>query len=1260
MSTHEYKYDVYLSFTGADRDLKNDIFARLRGLGYEPYDSDSYCMGQFRQNYMEALDQSRVYLLLLTDNLRNDPAISGKGTLSEVRKELSVACELEAKNQLNIVILCMSQFFRFADGFHDYNDTVGWLYYTHTRGFSMVYGDLNEAALLSDRAFDDIASRVATFIEKRAQGTPVISQAPKIEIASERIPCRDGFVGREGEIDAVLETFRSGKQIAVLSGLGGMGKTSLATEVAARCHRDGLLRCPQIVRVQELGGGRGALHTVVSSTSYTKEIYDSLAFLGEHDKYERKLKALADLPENVLLVVDNYNSLRAHDLHELSDKLSCKLLITTRVADIPPSERVGVIHLGSMDEENARALFSLRLEREVAREDFSPLYRFTGGHTITLCMIAKMLAVHGMSIDAMLTALKEDGDVGAKVEYSHNEYGDTDTVLGHLAKLYDMSGFGEEERRILRAMSILSDGTIRTDDLMRVLSLSYKNEILELSRLGWIEILRGDGERLYLHPILSHMAARLLSPTAEAVAPMIDHLLAEAYDADGSMTYADATVLSERLYYALRVLSASEGALDTALWDAYVKVDALLGDVEGTRARSAALAARLFDHSEAALVTSYADMRLIECDPTRLDLIAGYMDELETNADRYKWVMRALSLSVDALKGFPDSAARLGTILEKAVDAAILRYDDFALCDLYAYADGTSTIRSIDKKIEKYLRLNRRMEECNGALFILSHLYLSRRLARRSKKTMLEEGQHIVDIFGDGSRRRQMAYAVRHLLTVIKATRIGVDVDDIPEDDPLLFYALGVSAMANRLFYEGTLDARAYIEMAVNLHVYRIECGHTLASTAHVIRGVIETIDSFAVPKIKNELASLCEGDESDDVTVTSLSRLQVSTIINAFLGDDAAVEQSRRVREALMRIRPHGHSDLVYATLSYADNLARFGRCDEALALYCEAYNTLSAQSGVSAQLSTLARKILAATSVGESPEAYTALFENATADLDNTLYLYQETLCGYALTIVQAVKAHTIPEDHPLVADMLARLHLAVKGRRKLSLGAVHQLITTLHNVGVHATSAGADSIYTEVSDLLALFTRGMPRRIRANAIVQKTELDVGRLSMRGSIQEKSAHLLRIIDECVKYGLQIAYASTKTYYILLPMQKTPEIATDTKKQLKLLGLSGRKLDGLLAECRAVKDEIFAPNVKDLDALNDDGRERVLSTILARELAIHAKKLHGEYFGIGMRDFRRMKKAQDFTATALRAVLASIRTYYATNPVLYRASPQT
>ena len=113
----EYKYDVFLSFTGADREKKDAIKGRLAELGLSYYDSDLYCKGQFRQDFIEALDQSRVYLLILSDNLRNDPNITGGGTFSEVRRECATACELEARGQLNIVTLCLSEFFLYTLNF---------------------------------------------------------------------------------------------------------------------------------------------------------------------------------------------------------------------------------------------------------------------------------------------------------------------------------------------------------------------------------------------------------------------------------------------------------------------------------------------------------------------------------------------------------------------------------------------------------------------------------------------------------------------------------------------------------------------------------------------------------------------------------------------------------------------------------------------------------------------------------------------------------------------------------------------------------------------------------------------------------------------------------------------------------------------------------------------------------------------------------------------------------------------------------------
>ena len=1250
MNGCDYKYDVYLSFTGADRDLKNDIFARLDALGYDCYDSDSYCMGQFRQNYMEALDKSRVYLMILTDNLRNDPAISGTGTLSEVRKELAVACELEAKNQLNIVILCMSQFFRFADGFHDYNDTIGWLYYTHTRGFSMVYGDLAEGGGLSDRAFHDITSRVGTFIEARAKGAPVISQAAKLEIATESLAVREDFVGREEEISRILDAFRGGKQIVVLSGLGGMGKTTLATEVAARCHRDGLLRVPQIVHVQELGGSRGALHTIVSSVSYTKEVYDSLAYLGERDRYERRLKALSELPENILLVVDNYNALRPGELSEVLEKLSCRLLITTRVTGIESTDRIGTIRLDSMDERTARALFSRRLGKAVGEDEFSPLYRFTGGHTITLCMIAKMLAVHGMSIDTMLSALREEGDVGAKVEFRHNEYGDSNTVLGHLSKLYDMSGFDEGARRVLRAMSILSDGTIKTADLMRVLSLPYKNEIIELARLGWLEILPGENELLYLHPILSHLAARLLLPTAEAVAPMIEYLLASARDAGNTMTYADATVLSERLYYAIHVLGVSEGVLPRELWDAYVALDSLLGDADTTRARAAALAPRLSDGREAALVTSYADMRTLECDPTQLDLLSGYMNELYENAENYKWVMRVLSVSAEFLNGIPACNEPLGTILEKAIDAAMLRSDDFAVYDLLSYIDGKPNFVRVIKKIGRYVRARLRSGECDGALAILSHFYVAARAL--GKRGLGAESGRIIDTFGNGGAKSRFLFMLRHIPLTVKSIFATRRLEKIPEHDPLYFYTAGVLAVSERLTFEGVLDARRYIELAVNLHIYRTERGHTLVSTAKALASQISYINNLSVPKVKEELALLCEGDVSEDTTVKALSRLQVATLISSFIGDSAAIEQSRRVLTAISRIRPEGHTDCIYAAVSYADNLARFGKGEEALSVYLDVYHMLSSRTGQSVVLAELARKILPLLPASTALESVRAIYESALCDLDPTLYLFYETLDRYARFVFGALRDGGIGGDDPTLLDVMARLNAAVGARKRLSRSAAVQAINTIHTAAVFAVKE--DSVWGELCRLLEIFGQGTTRFVRSNAAVQKAELVYSRAANRSDVYGKAEHYLKAISVFVKYGLQINYSCTKLSYILSSARRNRAIADDTAAQMKLLGFRGRLLDEMMAECRALKEEVLRPGVKRLEDLPPERQEKVLSAILARELDIRAAELVRSNFGIGIRQYRRMRSAQDFAAAALRAVFAAIREAYRNSPLPY------
>ena len=92
--------------------------------------------------------------------------------------------------------------------------------------------------------------------------------------------------------------------------------------------------------------------------------------------------------------------------------------------------------------------------------------------------------------------------------------------------------------------------------------------------------------------------------------------------------------------------------------------------------------------------------------------------------------------------------------------------------------------------------------------------------------------------------------------------------------------------------------------------------------------------------------------------------------------------------------------------------------------------------------------------------------------------------------------------------------------------------------------------------------------------------------------------------------------------------------------------------MDGI----RALKDEVFAPTVKNLGGLEPDARERTLSAILMREMSMRGEALVENNYGIPLQEYRRMHSAQDFVSAALRAVLLAIREAYRDTPPPYSA----
>lgn len=1217
----QYQYDVFLSFTGADREKKDAIKARLESLGLSYYDSDLYCKGQFREDFLEALDQSRVYLLILSDHLRNDPNVTGKGTFTEVRRECSNACELEARGQLNILILCLSEFFRYTDGFHDYNDTIGWFFYTHTRGFSYVAGEVDAEGALTDKCLSDLTARAKSFVDARCAGKPVPSQKPRLEIAEEKLPERLLFKGRQNEIIDAMDAFAGGKQVVVLSGIGGIGKTALATEIARQCEEQGFLRCPQIVHVQELAGVRGGLHTLASSVSYDKTVYDSLASLGERDKYERKLSALAALPETVLLVVDNYNAMSDRDVREVLARLKCRVLITTRAQIDMREQNVEVIKLDCLGEEEAKELFYEICHTEISEEEFKRIYRFVGGHTITLCIMARMLNVHKMSVPQLLAEMESPDATAARVEFSHNEYDAADTVLGHLSNLFGISNFDEGCKQILRAMSILSDGTIPVEDLMAVLGLRNRNEINALVTSGWLEMRKqGTEERLYLHPILSRLMAITLVPTEENVGGMVSYLAEGVGTKRESMTYADAVLIGDRLYYACYVLAGGSSHLSTALWKRFTQVNYLLGDAEDVQKKVEALSARLSDQSEVARIQAYGDMVTIEQYPTRVEVLDKYLNDLAENAHDYKWVLRCLSVTIRQVYGIEKYRPFLSRALEKAMESAIRRKDDFAVCDLLIYAMelGENPGRTM-KQVKRYIRERKREGMPNGDLTYLEFITVSMSLlgAQAGVESMLKKSCTLITDGYNTPVRFALKNLLLHPTIIFRVGRIIYRVSDKEDSDVMeRILQLQINAVQDDALHAGRI-----IEAAVMLHKERWEREVSLASTVEAMEGVLRLLQRLPEAMVQKHTMQLTEHIDTENLTISDLSNLQVAALINRTYGDSSAVAQSRQVLQAVLRLRPTGHSDVIDALVNHGEVCFLFNQTKEGMRAYADAWKMLTEKDQESNRAVELADKMLRVPAVASACSPSTLhdwILAVATRDLAAPSDAYYDLLYAYAKRLVsQAVAGKVTPEsDYFGELWRIAEQALGMRGVKRLGqnsiLGILEHVIFTLSPKVPPAQLA-------RPMELLEKFAKhSRIRSVRRSASIRLAYLQAKQAEHENKLAEAGALFDKIVGMCVRWNMHMGYASISAYrcmcarYSALPADGDPFTAFVKSKRL-------------------------------LDELNVR-REKLIKTSMGADLAGYLKtmaklKLTKDY-GITQKQFGKLRTKEQYYALIFRKLM--------------------
>lgn len=364
------------------------------------------------------------------------------------------------------------------------------------------------------------------------------------------------FVMRDAPFAATAEALRSRSPLVALVSIGGMGKTSLARELAGRCLdpgalANGLPRFEAAVWISDKDRpGATSLDAVLDTVANTLG-YPSLSRLELADRCREVGQLLRALP--TLIVVDNFETVGDEALLGwlLALPEPSKALITTRVYRPEFQRGAWVVPLDGMGAAEARQLIAVR-SRQLGRRvepsagEQQALIARTGGNPRAIELLLGLAQRTGSGVRTLLEQLH--------------------TADGRLFdELYRSAwaALAAPARRLLLALADFPD-SVADETLARVADLApaaFAGAVAQLVDLALVETAQPDDEaplRRSLHPLTRQFAAARLAEDAAfaaATAARRTQWALEYLDAHGGYRPE-----------AIRALQAAVAPEEPALW----------------------------------------------------------------------------------------------------------------------------------------------------------------------------------------------------------------------------------------------------------------------------------------------------------------------------------------------------------------------------------------------------------------------------------------------------------------------------------------------------------------------------------------------------------------------------------------------------------------------------------------------------------------------------------------------------------------------
>jgi tetratricopeptide (TPR) repeat protein len=338
---------------------------------------------------------------------------------------------------------------------------------------------------------------------------------------SHNLPAREQFIGRGAEKARLFEGLTSSYPVIAVEGLGGMGKTAVAREVAWLCA-ESTDRFRAIVWTEDLDGSL-RLNDVLDAVADVLG-YAYLHSMPMPDKEKEVLKHLRST--SCLLIVDNLETVTDQQLIDFITRVPeplSKAIVTSRDQQL---RTAWAVTLGRLEPADGLELIRKEASRlglrglyEAPAADLRTLYDATGGNPLAIRLGTGQMKAEGASLNEIIAEL--------------NNAEDNDLFKVLFARSWDRTLAGDEyARRVLATLALCSGPTSRTaleagSDVHHTYLRSALMRLIAVSLVDTVDIVgtasRAEG-RYQLHTLTRAFVRRQLARTPETGTELRDRL----------------------------------------------------------------------------------------------------------------------------------------------------------------------------------------------------------------------------------------------------------------------------------------------------------------------------------------------------------------------------------------------------------------------------------------------------------------------------------------------------------------------------------------------------------------------------------------------------------------------------------------------------------------------------------------------------------------------------------------------------------------